>query len=98
VGGAIPFKQGKTPGTILIETEVVFDKSTIPVAEYPAFRKWLESVDTLIRQMVRLTPTTPGAAAPAKAPAAPAKAPAAPSKAPAPPPKAPTKSAPPAKP
>ncbi|MBK6513004.1 MAG: transglutaminase domain-containing protein [Polyangiaceae bacterium] len=94
----VSFKQGKTPGTILIETEVVFDKSTIPVAEYPAFRKWLESVDTLIRQMVRLTPTTPGAAAPAKAPAAPAKAPAAPSKAPAPPPKAPTKSAPPAKP
>ncbi len=60
----VAFKPGKTPGTVVVETEIVFDKSTIPVAEYAAFRKWLENVDSLIRQMVRLTPS---AAAPAKA-------------------------------
>jgi len=70
----VVFKKGKTAGTVVIETEVIFDKSTIPVAEYPAFRKWLENVDSLIRQMVRLAPT--GVAQPAvKAGDTPAKAP-----------------------
>ncbi len=49
----VTYKQGKGGG-IEIQAEVVFDKSTIPVAEYPAFRKWLESVDALMRQSVRL--------------------------------------------
>lgn len=66
----VSFKQGKAPGTVVIETDVVFDKSTISVAEYPAFRKWLENVDTLIRQMVRLTPQQGAAAASAAKPAA----------------------------
>jgi hypothetical protein len=49
----VTYKQGKGGG-IEIQAEVVFDKSTIPVAEYPAFRAWLESVDALMRQSVRL--------------------------------------------
>ncbi len=49
----VTFKPGK-PGTVVIESEVIFDKSTITVAEYPAFRAWLEDVDALMRQSVRL--------------------------------------------
>ncbi len=72
----VSFKPGKVKGTVVIESEVVFDKSTISVAEYPAFRKWLESVDSLIRQTVRLAPAAgaPAAVEPplSKKPAAPA--------------------------
>ncbi|MFO0550696.1 MAG: transglutaminase-like domain-containing protein [Polyangiaceae bacterium] len=61
----VSFKQGgsskggkgasKTPAnSVLVETEVVFDKSTISVDEYPAFRQWLQSADALVRQAVRL--------------------------------------------
>ncbi|NUO52107.1 MAG: hypothetical protein HOV80_24915, partial [Polyangiaceae bacterium] len=50
----VSFKNGKQAGTVVIESEVIFDKSTITVAEYPAFRKWLEAVDALMRQSVRL--------------------------------------------
>ena len=50
----VTFKPGKQAGTVTIESEVIFDKSTITVAEYPAFRKWLESVDALMRKSVRL--------------------------------------------
>ncbi len=50
----VSFKPGKQNGSVIIESEVVFDKSTISVAEYPAFRKWLESVDALMRKSVRL--------------------------------------------
>jgi hypothetical protein len=49
----VSFKTGRTPRSVVVETEIVFDKSTITVAEYPAFRKWLESVDALIRQTAR---------------------------------------------
>lgn len=49
----VNFKPGRGPRSITIETEVIFDKSTIPVSDYPAFRKWLESVDALIRQSAR---------------------------------------------
>ncbi len=79
----VSFKEGKA-NSIVIDTEVVFDKSTIPVSEYAAFRKWLEGVDALVRQSVRYVPegstvktTTPAkpAATPAKpAPAKPAAA------------------------
>jgi hypothetical protein len=84
----VAFKKGKTAGSVIIETEVVFDKSTIPVAEYPAFRKWLENVDSLIRQTVRLTPAGGAAAAPPAGPkpeaagAKPPSKPAAPASAP----------------
>ncbi|HTJ82042.1 MAG TPA: transglutaminase domain-containing protein [Polyangiaceae bacterium] len=54
----VAYKQGKA-GSVDIEAEVVFDKSTIPVAEYPAYRKWLESVDALMRQSVRLKKSSP---------------------------------------
>jgi len=80
----VAYKGGKG-GTVDIEAEIVFDASTIPVAEYPAYRKWLESVDALMRQSVRLRQNDGGAKAsptaqPAK-PASPAKpAPASPAK------------------
>lgn len=50
----VSFKPGKQNGSVIIESEVVFDRSTISVADYPAFRKWLESVDALMRKSVRL--------------------------------------------
>jgi transglutaminase-like putative cysteine protease len=53
----VSFKPGRAPRSIVVETEIVIDKSTITVAEYPAFRKWLESVDALIRQTARYRAT-----------------------------------------
>ena len=67
----VNFKPGRGPRSITIETEVIFDKSTIPVSDYPAFRKWLESVDALIRQSARFVeePKAGAAKQPAAKPA-----------------------------
>jgi hypothetical protein len=48
------YKLGKDKRSVVVDTSVVFDKSIIPVAEYGSFRGWLQSVDGLMRQQVRL--------------------------------------------
>ncbi len=48
------YKLGKDKRSVFVETSVVFDKSVIPVAEYPSFRTWLQNIDGLLRQQVRL--------------------------------------------
>ncbi|WP_437674449.1 transglutaminase domain-containing protein [Sorangium sp. So ce131] len=48
----------KVPGknAVLVKERVIVDQSTIPVARYAAWRGWLQRVDGLLHQMVRLVP------------------------------------------
>lgn len=62
----LAFTRGKTARSVVVEASIVFDDSTIEVAEYPAFRAWLQSADALFRQNLRLVPSTKPAAAPAR--------------------------------
>jgi transglutaminase-like putative cysteine protease len=49
----------KVPGKgdrVRVVRRIVFDLSTIPVEQYPAWRAWLQRVDRLTHQMVRMVP------------------------------------------
>ncbi len=79
----ITFAKGKSKDTVVVTRSVVFDMSVVPVDKYEKWRAWLQRVDRLMHQTVRLVPTgdakkavdaTPPAAAPKKA-AAPKAAP-----------------------
>lgn len=56
----VSFQPGPKPSTIVVEIEIVFDKSIIPVAEYPAFRTFLQGIDRLLHHTVRLAPRVGG--------------------------------------
>ncbi|WP_437982528.1 transglutaminase domain-containing protein [Sorangium sp. So ce117] len=51
----------KVPGknAVVVKERVILDQSTIPVAQYAAWRGWLQRVDGLLHRMVRLTPVAP---------------------------------------
>ena len=40
---------------ITARTELVLDRDVIPAGDYEAFRRWVESADTLLRQRIVLT-------------------------------------------
>ncbi len=42
-----------------MKERVILDQSTIPVAQYAAWRGWLQRVDGLLHRMVRLSPVAP---------------------------------------
>lgn len=42
--------------TVVVKRSVVFDMSTIPVADYAKWRAWLQRVDGMMHRMVRLVP------------------------------------------
>lgn len=60
--GTLELKPGTAPNTVVVDLSVVLDKSTISLAEYPAFRTMLQRIDALTHRVVRLVPD--GAAAP----------------------------------
>jgi tetratricopeptide (TPR) repeat protein len=43
--------------TVIAKRTVVFDQSVIPVSEYASWRAWIQRVDALMHQTVRLAPT-----------------------------------------
>ncbi|MGK4001224.1 transglutaminase-like domain-containing protein [Sorangium sp. So ce1036] len=49
----------RVPGkdAVVVKERVVVDRSTIPVAQYAAWRGWLQRVDGLLHRMVRLVPS-----------------------------------------
>ncbi len=49
------------PRAIIVRRSVVFDQSTIPVDEYAKWRAWIQRVDALMHQSVRLVPSAGGA-------------------------------------
>ncbi|WP_437588806.1 transglutaminase domain-containing protein [Sorangium sp. So ce1000] len=51
----------KVPGknAVVVKERVILDQSTIPVAQYEAWRGWLQRVDGLLHRMVRLVPVAP---------------------------------------
>jgi hypothetical protein len=51
----------RVPGrnAVVVKERVVLDRSTIPVAQYAAWRSWLQRVDALQHRMVRLVPVAP---------------------------------------
>ncbi|WP_437621549.1 transglutaminase domain-containing protein [Sorangium sp. So ce1151] len=56
----------KVPGknAVVVKERVVLDRSTIPVAQYAAWRGWLQRVDGLQHRMVRLVPVAPAGSQP----------------------------------
>lgn len=52
----IEFKPTKEEDRIVVQRTVVFDRSTIPVDKYAAWRGWLQRVDGLLHRMTRLVP------------------------------------------
>ena len=53
---SLDLKKGSAPNTVVVDLDVVIDKSTIPLAQYPAFRQMLQRVDALTHRVVRLVP------------------------------------------
>ncbi|WP_437598831.1 transglutaminase-like domain-containing protein [Sorangium sp. So ce590] len=53
----------KVPGknAVVVKERVIIDRSTLPVAQYAAWRSWLQRVDGLLHRMVRLVPVAPAA-------------------------------------
>jgi hypothetical protein len=51
------------PQAIVVHRTWVCDESSIGVDEYPKWRAWIQRVDALMHQSVRLLPTPPGAGA-----------------------------------
>ncbi len=88
----LAFSKGKTKDSVVVSRSVAFDMSVVPVDKYEKWRAWLQRVDRLMHQTVRLVPTKDAkAAGAAGAPASPAgkagntpSAPAKPAAAPAP--------------
>ncbi|WP_437316016.1 transglutaminase domain-containing protein [Sorangium sp. So ce385] len=62
---SISFAKAPGKNAVVVKERVVIDRSTIPVAQYAAWRSWLQRVDGLLHRMVRLVPV--GTASP-KAP------------------------------
>jgi transglutaminase-like putative cysteine protease len=58
---------------VVVTSSVVFDMSTIPVEKYGAWRGWLQRVDGLMNQAVRLVPKADGQRPTPAGPAAPGK-------------------------
>lgn len=54
--GTLELKPGTAPNTVVVDLSVVLDKSTISLAEYPAFRTMLQRIDALTHRVVRLVP------------------------------------------
>jgi hypothetical protein len=52
----LAFTKGKTKDTIVVARSVAFDMSVVPVDKYEKWRAWLQRVDRLMHQMVRLVP------------------------------------------
>ncbi|MBK8253314.1 MAG: transglutaminase domain-containing protein [Polyangiaceae bacterium] len=53
----LTFKKGKTKDSVIVTRSVAFDMSIVPVDKYEKWRAWLQRVDRLMHQTVRLLPT-----------------------------------------
>jgi len=51
----------RDPRAVLVHRMWACDESSIPVDEYPRWRAWIQRVDALMHQSVRLLPTQTGA-------------------------------------
>ncbi len=49
-------RDGKDPRVVVIKRSVIFDLDLIPPDKYPAWRAWLQRVDSLMHKGVRLQP------------------------------------------
>lgn len=56
---AISFAKVPGKNAVVVKERVILDQSTIPVAQYAAWRGWLQRVDGLLHRMVRLVPVAP---------------------------------------
>ncbi|WP_437334225.1 transglutaminase domain-containing protein [Sorangium sp. So ce394] len=56
---SISFAKAPGKNAVVVKERVVIDRSTIPVAQYAAWRGWLQRVDGLLHRMVRLVPVAP---------------------------------------
>ncbi|XXX75767.1 transglutaminase-like domain-containing protein [Sorangium sp. So ce134] len=56
---SISFARAPGKNAVVVKERVIIDRSTIPVAQYAAWRGWLQRVDGLLHQMVRLVPVAP---------------------------------------
>ncbi|WP_437936820.1 transglutaminase domain-containing protein [Sorangium sp. So ce341] len=56
---SISFARAPGKNAVVVKERVVIDRSTIPVAQYAAWRGWLQRVDGLLHRMVRLVPVAP---------------------------------------
>jgi hypothetical protein len=67
---SLEVKPGAAANTVFVDLDVVIDKSTIPLAQYPAFRQMLQRIDALTHRVVRLVPdgTAPAAKTPTPEP------------------------------
>jgi hypothetical protein len=52
----LAFERAPGKDRVIVKRSVVFDLSTIPLDKYPKWRGWLQRVDGLMHQMVRLVP------------------------------------------
>jgi hypothetical protein len=52
----------RDPRAVVVKRTIVFDQSTIPVDDYAKWRAWIQRVDALMHQSVRLVATTAGGA------------------------------------
>ena len=53
----ITFAKGKSKDTVVVTRSVAFDMSIVPLDKYEKWRSWLQRVDRLMHQTVRLLPT-----------------------------------------
>jgi hypothetical protein len=51
----------RDPRTVVARRTVVLDESTIPVADYPRWRAWMQRIDALMHKNLRLVPAGGGA-------------------------------------
>jgi Transglutaminase-like superfamily len=52
----LSFAKGKSKDTVVVTRSVAFDMSVVPVEKYDKWRAWLQRVDRLMHQTVRLLP------------------------------------------
>ena len=52
----LTFAKGKSKDTVVVTRSVAFDMSVVPVDKYEKWRAWLQRVDRLMHQTVRLLP------------------------------------------
>jgi hypothetical protein len=53
--GSFSMSVDTVPGGARVKTSLTMTKTRIPVAEYPAFRAWCESVDAALSQRLVLS-------------------------------------------
>jgi hypothetical protein len=53
--GAFVVTVDQVPGGLHVKTTLTITKRLIPVAEYPAFRKWCETIDAALGQRLVVT-------------------------------------------